>query len=279
MIRSLVLALLLVFVAGCFSRSYEVRGIVVGFGDDGRTVIIDHEEVQGYMPAMTMPFTASDAAELAPVENGQRVAFTLHVNRDSSWIDGLEVLPDTVQLAVSSPRVPTDTSRALLEPGDVVPPITLVDERGGEFTRASFRGQPSVLTFIYTRCPLPDFCPRLSSQFQELQRALARRGSDVQLVSVTIDPEYDTPEVLRTYAERYDADPSRWTFVTGTPGEIATLAHALGVYYAGEGTALDHNLSTTLLDADGRVVEIWRGTTWQPEAVLEAIDSMDRSAD
>lgn len=269
---------LLVFAAACSrSRTYEVQGRVVGFGMDGRTVIVDHQKVEGLMPAMTMPFRADDPGAVAGLEHGQAVAFTLAVTPDSSWIYGIRLLPDDAlppspdgTNAPQRKAVPTGTP--ILDAGDAVPPFELVSQTGEPVRLSDYRGQALLVTFIYTRCPLPEYCPLLSRNFQLLQSRLRERfGEKAQLLSVSIDPEYDTPAVLEAYARRYTQDRDTWTFATGTPEQVDHLARRFGVYYEQAGQEINHALATALVDPDGNVVEVWRGTRWNPDEVLAAV--------
>lgn len=269
------LAGLLVFQLGTLSPTYAVQGRVVGFGNDGRTLLVAHEDIPGFMPAMTMPFSVDDPAEAALLEVGQAVGFTLHVAPNQTWITDLSVLPDAAvpPLAQSPLAAAAPDSVGLLAVGDAVPNVTLVDQDGTPFQLADLQGRRVVLTFIYTRCPLPDYCPRLSLQFQALRDQLGPAQEDVQLLSVSFDPAYDTPAVLRTYAAQYTPDTARWTFATGTLEQIATLAAAFGVFYEADGATFDHNLTTALIDAEGRVAHLWRGNTWRAADVMGQLDA------
>lgn len=274
--RFVLLVLSAVLFVGCsLERSYEVRGRVVGFGDDPRTVIVEHEDIPGLMPAMTMPFQALDAAAVQALDVGDAVAFTLHVAPDSSWISDVAALPDDAvdrHPAGSDTRPTTVGGGTLLNVGDPVPDVTLVSQAGDTLRTGDYAGRSWLITFIYTRCPLPDYCPLMSQRFQQLQPRLAEQyGDRVALLSVTFDPAYDTPQVLAEYADRYGADPARWTFATGDPSEIAHLAHRFGVFYETNGNVIDHNLTTALVGPDGTVRALWRGNDWTPEDVVQAL--------
>lgn len=273
-----------VALAGCaLQRRYEVKGRIAGFGDDGRTVLVEHEDIPGLMPAMTMPFKTRQAGALDGFEPQDAVGFTLVLTPDSSWIERLTHLPDSAVAA--HPAGAEDAfyaetpATALLDRGDALPPVALVDQDGHPFRLADFEGRALLLTFVYTRCPLPDYCPLMSRHFQTLQPRLAERfGDRVHLLSISFDPEHDTPEVLRAYARRYTRDTTRWTFATGTPDQIAEIAGRFGVFYAADGAQFDHNLTTALVGPDGRVRRLWRGNRWTPQAVLEAVgEALDAS--
>lgn len=275
---SFVAALLLVLgsVPGCSTdRSYEVHGRIVGFGDDDRTVLIEHEDVPGLMPAMTMSFTTTEAGALDAVGVQDAVRFTLHVTRDSSWITDLVALPDSAVAVhpAGSPDPAYEGRTPLLTAGDPVPDAPLTDQHSEAVRLSDFEGQALVLTFIYTRCPLPEYCPLLSRQFKQLQPRLRERfGDQAHLLSISFDPA-DTPSVLIEYAARYTDDTTTWTFATGEPDTIAELAQAFGVVYEAEGAAFTHNLATALIGPNGEVRRIWRGNDWRPDAIVEAVEA------
>lgn len=257
-------------------RSFDVRGRVAGFGDDGRTLIVEHEAVPGYMPAMTMPFTARDTAGLGELESGDAVGFRLVVTPKRSWIEGIERLPqDAVAAHPAGENVPqlvTGTESRLLRAGDAVPDVALVDQEGEPLRLSDYDGQALVLSFIYTRCPIPDYCPLMSHRFQAMQPQLKKAfGTQAQLLSVSFDPEHDTPEVLADYAARYTDDTSTWTFATGTPEKIGRATSLFGVYTEGADGQIVHNLTTALIGPDGRLVQVWRGNDWSPDDVRRAV--------
>lgn len=271
-----ILLLALGGVLGCSTgRSYEVLGRIVGFGDDDRTVLIEHEDVPGLMPAMTMSFKTAEAGALDAFSIQDAVRFTLHVTRDSSWITDLIALPDSAVAMhpAGSPDPAYQGRTPLLAAGDPVPNATLVDQNSKAVRLSDFEGRALVLTFIYTRCPLPEYCPLLSRQFQRLQPRLRERfGDRAHLLSISFDPAYDTPAVLAEYATRYTDDTTTWTFATGEPDTIADLAQAFGVVYEADGAELTHNLATTLIGPGGEVRRIWRGNDWSPDAIFEAVE-------
>lgn len=272
-IPGLIALLLLVLLTGCQrEHRYDARGRVVGFGNDGRTVFIEHEEIDGFMPAMTMPFKTLDTGSVTPLAVGDAVGFTLHVTADSSWITALTELPDDAvdRHPAGPPPAISSGARAALAAGDPVPDFTLLDTKGEPWTPPHEEGRAWLVTFIYTRCPLPDFCPLMTQRFRAMQPRIEERfGKRVRLVSITIDPEYDTPEVLATYAEQSGADPARWSFLTGTPEEVERAASAFGVYAEDAQDGLLHSLATALVTPDGRVAHVWRGNDWTVEDVLE----------
>lgn len=254
-------------------RVFSIRGTVTEpLADD--LITIRHEAVPDYMPTMTMPFRVepADRAQAAALRAGDRVAFKFAVGDTSRAYDFVRLsggAPPAVGTAAAKP----DTSRRIRE-GEPVPPFSLVDQDGRPVTAADLQGHRTVITFIFTRCPVPDFCPRLSQQFQQLQQRLAAMpradGAPIQLLSVSFDPEFDTPEVLRDYAERYGADSAVWRFCTGPVDEVRTLTRAFGVHVEAGAGSLDHTLATALVGPDGRLEKIWRGNRWTADDIIAA---------
>ena len=259
-------------------QAFDVRGRVAGFGGDGRTVFVEHEEIPGYMPAMTMPFEARDPDVLPALGVGDAVAFRLVVGPERSWIEGVERLDDDAlpehPAETSVPRPIAGGGASLLSPGDAMPDVQLRDQAGDAVRLSDYRGQALVLTFVYTRCPIPDFCPLMSRNFQRLQPALRQAyGDRAHLLAVSFDPEYDTPEVLRDYARRYTDDLTNWTFATAGPVELARLTAPFGVFTEAEGEQILHNLVTAVVGPDGRLIRLWRGNEWEPGEVRSAVQA------
>jgi protein SCO1/2 len=234
--------------------------------------MVAHHDIPNYMPAMTMPFTlAPDQAQprLAP---GDMVHFRLVVEPGSSRAEGFVVTGHDAAV-VAALAAPPAATPSRLRPGDLLPPFALVDQRGDAFTGDLLRGRRTAVTFVFTRCPVPEFCPLMVQRFLEVERALARDRAldDVQLVAITLDPRNDTPAVLQAYAAAKQVDAARWRLLTGAPGEIARLTKAFAVHVEQNGVLLDHTLATAVLDADGRVIEIWRGNRWTAAEVVAAL--------
>jgi protein SCO1/2 len=247
------------------AREFHVRGIVRAPYADG-AIRIQHEEIPGFMPAMTMPFFV-DADEVSDLRPGDRVEFKFVVAERSRATafrrTGREMAAATAGSSSPSPHV------RRLRPGDALPAVTLRDEQDSALGEEWFDGRHTVLTFMFTRCPVPEFCPLLAQKFGTLQTLLATRGrDDVRLLSVTLDPAHDQPDVLRAYAAAVGADAARWSFATGKPAEIEQLTRALAVRTERDGAVLNHALATVLIGPDRRVVEIWRGQSWKPEEIL-----------
>jgi protein SCO1/2 len=248
---------------------FPVTGIVVA-APEGRRVRVAHDEIPGYMAAMTMGFTLGEE-ETAALTPGDRIRFTLRVGPEGSRAEAVSVTGHGPLPAGEGVPLPPVTR---VKRGGLLPELSLVDQDGRPIDRASFTGHPTVVTFIFTRCPVPEFCPLITSRFKEIQAAL---GSDpalppsTQLLSITLDPAFDTPPILKQYGEAMGAHPARWRFATGTPDDVLRVSRAFSVHVERNGALLDHTLATALIDGSGRVVEIWRGNGWKTREVLEAL--------
>jgi protein SCO1/2 len=252
--------------------------VVRGFSPDRSTIEIQHENIPGFMPSMTMPFAVHDAREIADLKTGDPISFRMMVTQKDFWIENVKKvrredvhLPESKQTPVTSAK-----SDARLKEGDEMPRFSLTNQSGERISLETFRGEPLVLTFVFTRCPVPNFCPRMSNNFEELQSAI-KKGSGAlgktRLLSITLDPGYDTPAVLSDYAAFHRADSRIWTFATGDEREIDALTSAFSVYRQTEGGTISHGLATALINAEGKVERIWRGNGWVPGDVTSAIQA------
>jgi protein SCO1/2 len=249
---------------------------VRGFSPDRQTIEIQHENIPGFMPSMTMPFSAHDPKEIADLRTGDAISFRMTVAKTDFWIDHVKkIRREDVNVAEpkATPAASTDGGSRLRE-GDQMPSFSLTNQNSERISLDTFRGKPFVLTFVFTRCPLPNFCPRMSNNFEELQTAI-KAGSGAlaatRLLSITLDPGFDTPAVLKSYAGYHHADPQSWTFATGDENEIETLTRAFSVYRQTERGTISHGLATALIDKTGRIEKIWRGNMWKPDEVIEEI--------
>lgn len=261
-------------------RHFEVRGVIRGFAPDRSTVSVEHEDIPGFMPSMTMPFSVRDQNEIADLKIDDAISFRMGVTDNDLFLDHVrKISARDLNLAAPSPTAsaPAKTVDRLRE-GDIVPFFTLMNQNGARVTSDTFRGQPFVLTFIFTRCPVPTFCPRISNNFSELQEAIkadAGAAGKARLLSITVDPQFDTPEILKSYAEQQKADLRVWTFATGEAAEIDKLTQSFAVFVQPEGGTISHGLATALVGPDGKVVTIWRGNSWKPS---EVVDELRRQA-
>jgi protein SCO1/2 len=263
------------------AEHYETRGVVRGFSPDRSAIEIQHENIPGFMPSMTMPFVARNPKEIADLKSGDAVSFRMTVTQKDFWIDHVKkIRREDVKLAEPkcTPAVSAEGGARLKE-GDEMPPFNLMNQNGERISLETFRGQPFVLTFIFTRCPVPNFCPRMSNNFEELQTAI-KTGSGTlaktRLLSITLDPGFDTPQVLNAYAASRQADPKVWIFATGQEREIDSLTGAFSVYRQTESGTISHGLATALINRNGKIEKIWRGNAWTPAEVTEVIQAAEK---
>jgi protein SCO1/2 len=257
---------------------YDTRGVVRGFSPDRLTIEIQHENIPGFMPSMTMPFVARDPKQIADLKVGDAITFRMAVTQKDFWIEDVKRIRRE-DVNVSEPKRTSPVSEnhdARLKEGDEMRPFTLTNQNGESISLDTFRGQPFVLTFVFTRCPVPNFCPRMSNNFEEVQTSIKTGSSSLaktRLLSVTLDPDYDTPKVLNDYAAFHHADPKIWTFATGDEKDIDSLTRAFSVYRQTEGGTISHGLATALINGDGKIEKIWRGNAWTPAEVAAAIQA------
>ena len=257
---------------------YDTRGVVRGFSPDRSTIEIQHENIPGFMPSMTMPFVAHDPKQIADLKTGDAISFRMAVTQKDFWIENVKrIRREEVHVAEPKQKSSVSTERdARLKEGDEMPAFSLTNQNGERISLDTFRDQPFVLTFVFTRCPVPNFCPRMSNNFEELQAAIKSGGGAVaatRLLSITLDPGYDTPKVLSDYAAFHHADSKIWTFATGDGKEIDSITRAFSVYRQNEGGTISHGLATALINRDRRIERIWRGNAWTPAEVTEAIQA------
>jgi protein SCO1 len=251
-------------------RRYELRGQIVGIDRNRREVVVDHEDIQGFMPAMTMPYKVNDPALLEGKAPGDLISATLVVEDVQAY---LSTMTTTGRAPLKSGAAgPEITAADLLKEGDVVPEAALTDQTGAPRPPSSLRGHRVALTFIYTRCPVPDFCPLMDKHFAAIQRDVRMSSdlADVRLVSVSLDPEFDTPAVLARHAKTVGADPRLWYFATGARDEVLGFARRFGITTEPgqtEGIVV-HNLRTAVIDPQGRLVSVQSGNMWTPAELV-----------
>jgi protein SCO1 len=252
-------------------QTFQVRGVVREVQEGGKVAVIRHEEISGYMAAMTMSFDVKEPVEMAEVHPGDKVSFRLTVTDTDGWIDQIRVLErgaaNDAKPVVPEVRVVREVEE--LEEGDVMPDYPFVTESRRPIRLSDFRGQALGLTFIYTRCPYPTFCPRQTRQFAEamerLSKALPGPAKRWHLLSISFDPAYDTPAVLYRYAQQHGYDPAWWNFCTGEMIEIDAITEQLGMIFARDGEGFSHNVRTVVITPDGHVQKMFIGNQWTTE--------------
>jgi protein SCO1/2 len=262
---------------------YQARGLILEVKSN--EVTIKHEAIPGYMDAMTMPFAVKNTNELAGLEPGMPVSFRVLVTKTEGWIDQIHRLaPATNALpAQTGPAavIPSGASVRLarevepLQVGDVFPEYHFTNQFGQGFSTGQFKGQALAITFLFTRCPFPNFCPRMATEFSETQqKLLAHSGGPTNwhLLTISFDPENDKPEVLKRYAEGFKCDPARWTFATGDIVDITAVGEQFGLaFWHDETGSLSHNLRTAVIDAAGHVRKIFTGNQWTSDELVQGI--------
>jgi protein SCO1 len=258
-------------------KAYHLQGQVLALEPARKLATIKHEDIPGFMGAMTMPYSVKDAKALAGIAPGDLINATLSVESGGVFLTDIKKVgtaPLEKPAASSAEPEPSASSGfELLKPGDPAPDAAFVDQDGRKRDFKSFRGQTVVMTFIYTRCPMPTFCPLMDRHFASLQRTLEHDPAlkQVHLVSVSFDPITDTPPVLKKHAKELEADPKRWTFLTGDRDDVDRFASRFGVSVARAMTDqrdITHNLRTAIIDSDGKLVKVYTGNEWTPEQVL-----------
>ncbi len=272
LILSAVLLLTFVSCTRSNEKRFDLKGKVVAVEPEKHLVTIAHEEVKDYMPSMTMPFTLPNEYYLRNLAAGDEINATLVVDGSHSWLEDVVITRES-----ADPSSATGYPEA--KEGDEVPSYQLVNQDGKEIKLQDYRGKALLLTFIYTRCPLPEYCTLMSNNFAKIDHELEKQPDVYQrthLLSITIDPEYDKPSVLRSYGaahtERYqDETFSHWEFATGTPDQIKGVAQYFGLRYFNETDQIVHGLRTVIISPSGKVVKVYRGNEWKPEEVLQAL--------
>ena len=244
------IALLAVLAPGC-ATSYEARGLVLKVDPSASTVTVSHEAILGYMGAMVMPFKVKDREALQGVGPGDVIEFRLRPNRKGTEIDRLKHISAS---GADAGLTMTPSIEALVKVGESVPDFTLTDQHGALVSLSSLRGRVVAITFIYSRCPLPDYCPRMVANLAEVKnRFRDRLGRDLTLLTVTFDPKYDTPEVLNNFARRYGGNVPGWHFLSGSPEAIAAVCASFGIEYWPDQGLITHTLQTAVIGRDGRL--------------------------
>jgi protein SCO1 len=255
--------------------SYPVKGVVKEIKADGKTAKIKHEEIPGYMAAMTMDFEAKNTNELRGLKTGDVISFKLVVTDNDAWLEDVRKLSATSPVELPSRqtvRVARDVEP--LQPGDTVPEYHFTNQLGQPVSLRQFKGNAVAVTFIFTTCPLPTFCPRMSKNFSEAQQKLKdmpNAPTNWHLLTVSFDPEKDTPEVLKTYAELRDYDPAHWSFLTGDLTEITAFCEQFGQMFWREGGTINHNLRTAVIDTEGKVQRIIPANEWKSDELVEEL--------
>jgi protein SCO1/2 len=260
------------------TRKYPLQGEVVGKNVATSEITVKHGDIPGFMPAMAMPYRVKNPAVVQELQPGDKIAAEVVIGKDPSdyWLEDVRITDESARVPANPPAAPR-----MLMPGDRAPDLALINQDGRKIHLSNFAGKALLVTFIYTRCPMPNFCPRLSSQFARIHDELKKNSGDyanTHLLTVSFDPKYDTPAVLRKYGLAYlDGDESgfsHWDFASTKPGDLARVAQAFGLQYEEEDNQITHNMSIVLIAPDGTVAKFW-STDW---TWTELMENMQKAA-
>lgn len=258
------------------ARTFALRGKIIS--TDATHVTLAHEAIPGFMDAMTMPYKLKDPSVVSELHPGDTITATLHVVQDEGGYHDAEI-DNIVVVAQARPDYKPAKQYHMPQAGDAVPDFRMVNQNGHTIHLDQFHGKVLVATFIYTRCPLEDYCPRMTHNFAEIDKTLAKDPALYQkthLLSISFDPKFDTPSVLKSYGESYmgrDKDTfAHWDFAVPSTKELDQVLEFFGVGVTpGENQTLTHSLSTAVIGKDGKIAAWYPSNDWKPEEVVEAI--------
>jgi protein SCO1/2 len=256
-------------------QTFQVKGVVMEVKPGEKSVVIRHEEVPNYMPAMTMPFDVKDTNVLNGIGAGDPVSFRLLVTDTEGWIDQIQKIGPKTNMLPANATIRRARDVEPLSEGDMLSPYQFTNQFGKPFSTADFKGQALAIDFLFTRCPLPNFCPLLANNFAAAQKQLLANPNtptNWHLLTITFDPEFDTPAVLQRYAESHGYDSNHWTFATGEQIDLSAIGEQFGLVVSrDENGGFGHNLRAAVIDSSGRVRKIFVGNQWKPDELVEEI--------
>jgi protein SCO1/2 len=263
---------------------YAVTGLIIKVNPAHRQLTISCQEVPGRMAAMVMPFQVRDGKALGDLRPGLKIRFNALEDRDKAFADNIEILPfENLELDPTQAKrlrllekiaAPKHRPNNLVQ-GQKVPEFTFIDQSRQRISLSQFSGKVVAVTFIYTRCPFPDYCFRLSNNFGQLQKRFANRmGKDLVLLSVVIDPANDQPEALANYALTWKADSRFWHFLTGSPADIENLAQEFDMDFYPDEALYIHSFHTVLIDRQGRLAANLDGNDFTSKQLGDLVESM-----
>jgi len=265
--------LALAFLAACRApqHRYSMTGEIITIDRTVHQLIVHNDDIPNYMAAMTMPFQLKDPALLDRLQVGQRIKATLVVTGTESWLEDVQVIAQT-------PSEPAQSSSQFKIPaeGEPVPDFIFTNQDGRRVHLAQYQGKVLLLTFIYTRCPMPDFCPRMTNNFLAIEKSLKQNPAAygrTHLLSITFDPEFDTPKVLRQHALSVTSIPAgelfpHWEFLTPRSQDLDSIARFFGLSRWKENEQITHSLSTAIIDRDGKLYRWYHGNSWTSEELV-----------
>ena len=278
MSSSCVSSSLRVFVVACALASaacathHTTTGLVLQIDRPGAIVTISHDAFPGFMDAMAMPFDLRGAARAIALTPGDRVRFRLAVKSGHSWVDRVEIVSAaSVDAGLqNTPAVPV-----LVPVGTAMPDFELTDQAGSPVVLSALKGKVVAVTFIYSRCPLPDYCPRMVENFRALRaRFAARMDRDLVFLTISFDPQYDTPAILARYAASQRAGGPGWHFLTGDAKKVERVCNAFGIQYWAEEGLITHSLQTAVIDREGRLAATIEGKDFTPQQLGDLVGAV-----
>ena len=259
-------------VSATTNQTYPVRGVVREIPPDHRHVTIQHEDIPGYMGAMTMGFSVKDTNALNGISVGDIISFALVVAGDDDWVENLRRVGAN---SSASPGQGWQKVGLELNVGDTLPDYEFTGENGRPVRFSDFRGRAVAFTFFFTSCPLPEYCPRMNKNFAGARDLLLHDPyppDNWQMLSISFDSSFDTPPVLSSYANFYrGGDTNRWQFAVASTNTLASLAPKLGLNFWRENGSISHNLRTVVLDRSGKIYRQFDGNGWTAEELAAAI--------
>jgi len=267
------------------AQKYDVRGLVLKVDSPRKTMLVSCESIPGYMEAMTMPFTVREPRMLEGLQPGTAVEFTLVVEEDSSYADNVRARAfENLELDPTQARrmkllekmvVPSSSLPTALSIGQPVPDFTLTDQNRQQVRLSQFAGKVVAVTFVYTRCPFPNYCFRLSNNFGQLQKRFkGQMGRDLVLLTIVIDPANDRPEALTNYARIWKSDSEGWRFLTGTLPEIQQIARKFDMNFYPDEALLVHSFHTAVIDRQDRLAANLEGNDFSAQQLGDFVETL-----
>ena len=261
------------------TKSYFARGMIEKIAPNLRQVTIHHQAIPGYMMEMTMDFNVKNTNALSGISPNDEITFTLVVDENDEWVENIHRAGQSTKAMTNKMSMQMDMAHGLmtseLKPGDLLPDYALTTEDGKQIHFSDFRGKALAFTFFFTRCPLPDYCPRMNNNFEETRKILltdTNASTNWQFLSISFDPEFDTPAVLSNYANVYRGDDAnRWLFAAAATNVLADVAQRLDLMVMRQGNNISHNLRTVVLDPQGRIYKQFDSNQWTPQQLADAI--------
>lgn len=252
------------------ARHFQLSGTVVTIDRPGLSLVIKGDAVPGFMSAMTMPYKVKDASELHSLAPGDSISAVIVLQHNDYWLENIRVTKKASASAAPASGLHFPAS------GDLLPNFELVNQNDQRISLEQYRGKVLLLTFIYTHCPFPDYCPRVTGQFAEVNRRLEADpalDAKTHLLSVSFDLQHDKPSILRQYGLPWVGDPAQapfnhWEFAIPLATQLPRMANFFGLSYNQAGGVINHSLSTSVIGSDGRIFSWYHGAAWQASDLL-----------